>query len=290
MAIGFNLPGIPSQIRGTAEEAGALPDLQQAIMQGFGSGLQMQYAPKQMAQDFLAKQLSNKMLGTQAQYAEPEAQAKLRLLEAQRAKALRAPVEKLGTYASALKDVKFVENQYGKDSIEAQQARNYAQNLSRSGGAKSGKLSQAEEKALAGGRVMDYLTPVIQENPYIGVNPTYQIAKDQYKYKFGSPQEKSEAKERLLKFGIASGLVSEQVAGTLLGQRITATVPALAHQRKSLTLGWPIGFEEQASLLPKEIQEQAKTEINKHLKNLKAMPEGDAMQKEASESDPLGIL
>ncbi len=73
MAIGFNLPGIPSQIRGTPEEAGALPNLQQAIMQGFGSGLQMQYAPKQMAQDFLAKQLTNKMLGIEAQYAEPMA-------------------------------------------------------------------------------------------------------------------------------------------------------------------------------------------------------------------------
>jgi multidrug efflux pump subunit AcrA (membrane-fusion protein) len=42
-------------------------------MQGFGSGLQMQYAPKQMAQDFLAKQLANKISGVQAQYAEPMA-------------------------------------------------------------------------------------------------------------------------------------------------------------------------------------------------------------------------
>jgi len=73
MAIGFNLPGIPGQIKGTAEEAGGMPDLQQAIMQGFGGGLQMQYAPKQMAQDFLAKQLANKIKGIEAQYAEPMA-------------------------------------------------------------------------------------------------------------------------------------------------------------------------------------------------------------------------
>ena len=34
MAIGFNLPGIPGQIRGTAEEAGAVPDLGQAMIKG----------------------------------------------------------------------------------------------------------------------------------------------------------------------------------------------------------------------------------------------------------------
>lgn len=261
----INFPTLP---KFTPEEAGALPDLQQAIMQGLGNYMQLQTQPKQMAQDFLAKQLANKMAGVQAQYAEPMMQAQI-----QKALQPSAAMSKLPYEIELL-----------KAKTEAQKSKTGAGGISR------GKLTQSEEKALAGGRVMDYLTPVIQENPYIGVNPTFQIAKDQFDYKFGTPKEKSKAKERLLKFGIASGLVSEQVAGTLLGQRITATVPALAHQRKSLTLGWPIGFEEQASLLPKEIQEQAKTEISKHLKNLKAMPEGGVMRNEASESDPLGIL
>lgn len=66
----INFPTLP---KFTPEEAGALPDLQQAIMQGLGNYMQLQTQPKQMAQDFLAKQLANKMAGVQAQYAEPMA-------------------------------------------------------------------------------------------------------------------------------------------------------------------------------------------------------------------------
>lgn len=66
MAINF-----PTMPRFTPEEAGAMPDLQQAIMQGLGNYMQLQTQPKQMAQDFLAKQLANKISGVQAQYAEP---------------------------------------------------------------------------------------------------------------------------------------------------------------------------------------------------------------------------
>jgi hypothetical protein len=68
MAINF-----PTMPRFTPEESGALPDLQQAIMQGLGNYMQLQTQPKQMAQDFLAKQLTNKMKGIEAQYAEPMA-------------------------------------------------------------------------------------------------------------------------------------------------------------------------------------------------------------------------
>ena len=68
MAINF-----PTMPRFTPEEAGAMPDLQQAIMQGFGNYMQLQTQPKEMAQNFLAKQLANKISGAQAQYAEPMA-------------------------------------------------------------------------------------------------------------------------------------------------------------------------------------------------------------------------
>ena len=72
MAINF-----PTMPRFTPEETGAMPDLQQAIMQGLGNYMQLQTQPKQMAQDFLAKQLTNKMKGIEAQYAEPMAQQDL---------------------------------------------------------------------------------------------------------------------------------------------------------------------------------------------------------------------
>ena len=129
MAIAFNLPGIPSQIRGTAEEAGAIPDLQQAMMQGFGGGLQMQYAPKQMAQDFLAKQLANKMSAIQAQYAEPEAQAKIRLYEAQRAKALQPSMTGLSPLEKAIMGQERIAKQYGAESPQAKLAQDYASRL-----------------------------------------------------------------------------------------------------------------------------------------------------------------
>lgn len=72
MAINF-----PTMPRFTPEEAGAMPDLQQAIMQGLGNYMQLQTQPKQMAQEFLSNQLANKIKGIQAQYAEPTAQASL---------------------------------------------------------------------------------------------------------------------------------------------------------------------------------------------------------------------
>jgi hypothetical protein len=77
MAIAFNLPGIPSQIRGTAEEAGAVPDLGQAMMQGFRSNIEnVQGYPRQLAQQLLSNQLANKIRGVEAQYAEPMAKTK----------------------------------------------------------------------------------------------------------------------------------------------------------------------------------------------------------------------
>lgn len=74
MAIGFNLPGIPGQIRGTAEEAGAVPDLGQAMMQGFRSNLEnIQGYPRQLAQQLLSNQLANTINKAKAKYAEPMA-------------------------------------------------------------------------------------------------------------------------------------------------------------------------------------------------------------------------
>jgi len=88
MAINF-----PTMPRFTPEEAGAMPDLQQAIMQGLGNYMQMQTQPKQMAQDFLAKQLTNKMKGIEAQYAEPMAQAQIRKALQPSAAAAKLPYE-----------------------------------------------------------------------------------------------------------------------------------------------------------------------------------------------------
>lgn len=85
MAIGFNLPGIPGQIRGTAEEAGAVPDLGQAMMQGFRSNLEnIQGYPRQLAQQLLSNQLANKIKSVEAQYADE-------LVRSEIAKNLRTP-------------------------------------------------------------------------------------------------------------------------------------------------------------------------------------------------------
>ena len=66
----INFPNLP---RFTPQEGGSLPDLQQAIMQGIGNYMQ----PKQMAQEFLQRELTNKVLGAQAKYAEPLVQAQI---------------------------------------------------------------------------------------------------------------------------------------------------------------------------------------------------------------------
>lgn len=75
MAIGFSLPGIPGQIRGTAEEAGAVPDLGQAMMQGFRSNLEnIQGAPRLLAQKLVSNQLANTINKAKADYAQRMAQ------------------------------------------------------------------------------------------------------------------------------------------------------------------------------------------------------------------------
>ena len=74
MAIGFNLPGIPGQIRGTAEEAGAVPDLSQAMIKGFRSNVEnVQGYPRLLAQQLVSNQLANTINRAKAKYAEPMA-------------------------------------------------------------------------------------------------------------------------------------------------------------------------------------------------------------------------
>jgi len=124
MAINF-----PTMPKFTPEEAGALPDLQQAIMQGLGNYMQLQTQPKQMAQDFLAKQLANKMAGVQAQYAEPTAQANLEFLQARRAKALQPSVTGLSPLEKAISGMQRIRQQYGVESPEAKMAQDYASRL-----------------------------------------------------------------------------------------------------------------------------------------------------------------
>lgn len=122
----INFPNLP---RFTPEEAGAMPDLQQAIMQGLGNYMQMQTQPKQMAQDFLARQLQNKMLGTQAEYAEPTAQAQLNLLQAQAARARQPSVTGLSPLEKAISGMQRIKQQYGAESPEAKMAQDYASRL-----------------------------------------------------------------------------------------------------------------------------------------------------------------
>lgn len=284
MAIAFNLPGIPSQIRGTAEEAGAIPDLQQAMMQGFGGGLQMQYAPKQMAQDFLAKQLANKMSAIQAQYAEPMAQASLQqkmmekqfypqlqqarlgLLEAQKQAALKPSVsEQLLPYQAELLKAKTEMTRIPK----------------------APKLTTYEQKRASGSSVFDYLTPVLQKQPYVGTFASGQVASDIASYKKSNDPQ---ARQRLIDYAVAAGLVPEHTSGALSSQGLQTTVDALKHQRQATTQGWPTLYEKQVSSLPKDIQIEAKKEIAKHQKYLKDIQQGGARQQVASESDPLGLF
>lgn len=275
----INFPNLP---KFTPEEAGAMPDLQQAIMQGLGNYMQMQTQPKQMAQDFLARQLQNKMLGTQAEYAEPMAQASLQqkmmeqqfypqlqqarlgLLEAQKQAALKPSVaEQLMPYQA-----------------ELLKAKTETAKLPR-----GGKPTTYEQKRLAGSGVLDYLTPVVLKQPYVGTFSSAQVANDIASYK-----SNPEAKQRLIDYAVAAGLVPEHTSGALSSQGLQTTVDALKHQRQATTQGWPTLYEKQVSSLPKEIQVEAKKEIAKHQQYLKSLQSSGAKEQVASESDPLGIL
>lgn len=259
MAINF-----PTMPRFTPEEAGAMPDLQQAIMQGLGNYMQMQTQPKQMAQDFLAKQLANKMAGIEAQYAEPTAQAKLGLMEAQKQAALKPTAsEQLLPYQAELLKAK----------IEAARL------------PRGGKQTTYEQKRIAGSGVLDYLSPIILKQPYVGTFSSAQVINDLATYK-SNPQ----AKRRLIDYAVATGLVPEHTSGALSSQGLTTTVDALKHQRQATTQGWPTLYEKQVSSLPEEIQIEAKKEIAKHQQYLKNLQQGGAQEQSASELDPLGLF
>lgn len=277
MAINF-----PTMPRFTPEEAGAMPDLQQAIMQGLGNYMQMQTQPKQMAQDFLAKQLANKMSGVQAQYAEPMAQASLqqKMMEQQYYPQLQQA--RLGLLnaqkQAALKPS--VSEQLLPYQAELLKAKTEAARLP-----KTGKQTTYEQKRSAGGGVLDYLTPVILKQPYVGTFSSAQVADDLTSYK-----KNPEAKQRLIDYAVAAGLVPEHTSGALSSQGLQTTVDALKHQRQATTQGWPTLYEKQVSSLPKEIQVEAKKEIAKHQRYLKGLQNGGAQQEVASDLDPLGLF
>lgn len=71
----FSIPNIGFRL--SPEEAGGMPDFQNAIQQGFKtfkSGQEASYTPKNLAEGLLATQLSNKLNAVKAKYAEPMAQ------------------------------------------------------------------------------------------------------------------------------------------------------------------------------------------------------------------------
>jgi hypothetical protein len=270
----INFPNLP---RFTPQEGGSLPDLQQAIMQGIGNFMQ----PKQMAQDFLKRELINKMLGTQAQYAEPMAQASLqqKLMEQQFAPQLnQARLELLE--AQKQKQLQpSMQQELLPYQIELTKAKTKAATLP-----KAGKMTAYEQKREAGGGVLDYLTPVIQKQPYIGTFASSQVASDLAAYK-----KDPKAKERLIDYATASGLIPEHTSGALSSQGLQTTVDALKHQRQATTQGWPMFYEKQVAALPKEIQVEAKKRIAKHQMYLKK-PQKIAAQAQVSEQDPLGLF
>lgn len=124
MAIGFNLPGIPGQIRGTAEEAGAVPDLGQAMMQGFRSNIEnIQGYPRQLAQQLLNNQLINKIKNIEAQYAEPMAETNYQkaLMELK-----YMPQEKQMALGLQGLQQQSLKNQIQKQALDAQMRQNFA--------------------------------------------------------------------------------------------------------------------------------------------------------------------
>lgn len=259
MAIAFNLPGIPSQIKGTPEEAGAMPDLSQAIMKGFTTALDTANKPRTMAQEYLGKQLENKIQGTKAKYIDE-------LMQAQIAK-LRQPSAEL-----ALLPLR-------ADLLKAQAERN------RRLGA--GANNTFALKRMYGANALDYLSPIIEEQPYVGTFSSTQLANDIYKYKMHKDED---AKNRLIKFAVAGGVVPEHTSGALASQGLSSTIPAIEHQRTTTTQGWPSFYEKQISALPKEIQEEAKKQIIRHQQNIKNMQQGGAIEQGASDLDPLGLF
>lgn len=302
MAINF-----PTTPRYTQEEMGAMPDLQQAMMQGLQNYMQMQMQPKQMAEQLLSQQLQNKMQGIKAQYAEPTARANLELIEARKAKAMQPSIARtsaprgMSSFGKAMSDAERIGQQYGTDSEEYKLAQGYAKKLAMGLGTKAGRMpgaapqrqgrvSAATEKAQAGSSVFDYVNPIILKQPYVGTMASAQLADDLKAYKFGSAAEKKQAEKRLIDFGVSTALVPEHTSGTLLSQRIPATVPSLAHQMKATTQGWPMLYEKQASLLPKDIQQKIKAQVGEHQSRLKSLSTAGSKQESSQTEDPLGIL
>ena len=182
MAINF-----PTMPKFTPEEAGALPDLQQAIMQGLGNYMQLQTQPKQMAQDFLAKQLANKMAGVQAQYAEPTAQANLELLQARRAKALQPSGAGLSPLEKAISGMQRIRQQYGVESPEAKMAQDYASRLAAGpagmsfGVDKEGNITFSQGGVAGGAKLKtgeSYVTDDSGKTIGIAASPTPEEAKE----------------------------------------------------------------------------------------------------------------
>lgn len=182
MAINF-----PTMPRFTPEESGSMPDLQQAIMQGLGNYMQMQTQPKQMAQEFLSRQLQNKMLGTQAQFAEPTAQAQLNLLQAQAAKARQPSMTGLSPLEKAIMGQERIQQRYGAESPQAKLAQDYASRLAAGpagmsfGVDKEGNITFSQGGAVGGAKLKtgeSYVTDDQGKPIGIAAPPTTEEAKE----------------------------------------------------------------------------------------------------------------
>lgn len=224
-------------------------------------------------------------------------------LELQQANINQANMPEMGALEKILQQQKIVEQRFGKDSPEAQQAMQWAQrqiegapgisfevdpssgavsfsqggSSSKGGGSRivDGKLVSAPTGATSSEQQQTGLANVGRaeiakfEQPYLGTGSHARLISDRLSYeKTKDPQAKREIGDRLVQSAVASMLAPEYAALQLSAQGVRPTVSALHHQFQAIKQGWPEGLELVVNNLPQDLQEKVKHEHARRLEEI----------------------
>jgi hypothetical protein len=215
------------------------------------------------------------------------------LRSAQLQKALQPAQAAPSSLEKALSGSRRIAEQYGADSPESKMADTYVKRLaegqrgmeltidpqtgalsfSQGGSGRSGQAQEIVDGKLVSKPTMSTSSSTqkaaiankafsdIQEDfnqPYKGTMPSIAIGKDLVEYStMPDGSEKDELAKKLVSANTANRFLPEMSSLQLLSQGTQTTVPALEHQSRVLSSGWPAKMQSIMNAYPKELQDMA---------------------------------
>lgn len=129
--------------------------------------------------------------------------------------------------------------------------------------------STAMQKQYLSNQMREFGFDELEKQPYIGVAPSVDVAKDILIYKsLPEGPQKQMLKSKLAQFGLASKVVPEIATLGLRAAQLTGSKYNLKEMIDSYTQGWPSNYKTLANALPSDIQQEINAQHGKFQKQL----------------------